>query len=113
MKNYGKKWFISASSGLFGKFVLAFVLLIAGTLGTVYLLPKDSILVKAMAYIIPTITMILSIGFFRNLNVFREWSSEARADKIKEQELENEKLQLENENLKLKLELQEKRDNNE
>ena len=67
MKNFWSKWFISASSGFFGKFVLALTLLIAGTLGTVYLLPKDNVVTTAIAGVIPTITIIITTDISQKL----------------------------------------------
>ena len=100
MKNFWSKWFISASSGIFGK-LFAIVLLGGGIVGSVFLLPEESTIVKSIVSLMPFIVGYGLSSVFINLPLFKEWSREARADRIREKELDNE-------NLKLQLELREK-----
>ena len=102
MKNFGKKWIISASSGILGKILLVALGLGAGFVGRHFIsVPIDKdIIIGAGAgvfFIVMFLTFMLSI----ELPLILEWLAHRR-------ESENERLQLENENLKLKLELQEK-----
>ena len=107
MKNFKKKWFISASSGIFGKILLVFLGLGAGYVGSTFIsLPIDKDILKGIGFIVGMVVFIFSFGAFIYFLDFLEWLAHRR-------ESENERLQLENENLKLKLELQEKQDNDE
>ena len=115
MKDFKKKWFISASSGILGKTLLVVLCLGAGFVGGQYIsvpIDKDIIdkdIIKGVGFIVGMVVFIFAVGGFFYFPLILEWFADKR-------ESENEKLQLENENLKLKLELQEKqsqRDNDE
>ena len=103
MRNFGKKWFISASSGILGKILLVAFGLGVGIAGSKFIsLPADNNLVKGILvgiFIIIIIPVFLgSIVIAADFESFLEWLSIRRKQ-------EHEKLELENENLKLKLEL--------
>ena len=110
MKNFGKKWVISASSGILGKIVLVLLCLGAGVIGGQYIsVPIDKDIIIGAGVFIGVIALFFTFMIFIELPLILQWFAYRR-------ESENEKLQLENENLKLKLELQEKlsqRDNDE
>lgn len=108
MKDFRKKWFISASSGIFGKILLVFLGLGAGYVGRTFIsLPIDKDILKGVGFIVGMVVFIFSIGAFIYFLDFLEWLAHRR-------ESENERLQLENENLKLKFQLQQfQRDNDE
>ena len=99
--NFLKELLISATNGFFGKLLLVLIGVGGGftiskavtsdnTQGTIMILTTFNFAVVCSM-----------IGFFRNLNIFKEWAREQRQDEIR-------KLELENENLKLKFQLQEK-----
>ena len=79
--------------------MLATVLLGGGIVGTIYLLPKESRLIKTLVGLTPFFVGYIAATLPTYLNLIRDWRREAKQDKFKE-------LELENENLKLKLELQ-------
>ena len=95
MKNFGKKWFISASSGLFGKVIFVIVLLAAGIVGTAYLLPEESAITKSISALVTFFVITVTMQFFFNLNTFKEWAQERRQDEIRKLELEKDILELE------------------
>lgn len=99
MRKFWKEWVISASSGLFSRPLFALILLGGGIMGSAYLLPEESAITKSIVSILPFIVAYSLSSFVMNLPLFKEWSREARAEKIKE-------LELKNENLKLEIELQ-------
>ena len=91
MKNFGKKWFISASSGLFGKVIFVIVLLAAaGIVGSVYLLPEESAMTRSISFLVSFLVITVTMQFFFNLHTLKEWAQERRQDGIKKLELENE-----------------------
>jgi len=94
MKDFGKKWFISASSGLLGRFLWCVLGVGGGILGTLYLLPNASIFIQKIVSFLPVLFCICLVCFFQPLDVFREWSREIRSDKIKELELQKAILEL-------------------
>ena len=94
MKNFGKRWVISASSGIF--------CLGAGVVGGQYIsVPMDKDIIIGAGVFIGIIALLFTLLICTELPLILEWFAYKR-------ESENEKLQLENENLRLKLELQEK-----
>ena len=102
MENFGKKWFISASSGLLGRILLVGFGLGAGIVGSQFIsVPIDSSIIKGAGVVAGVILILLTIMIMVELPLILQWFAYRR-------DSENEKLQLENENLKLKLELQEK-----
>ena len=102
MRNFGKKWVISASSGIFGRILLVVLCLGAGFVGGQYIsVPIDKDIIKGVGFIVGMVVFIFAFGGMLYFPLILEWFAYRR-------ESENEKLQLENENLKLKLELQEK-----
>lgn len=102
MKNFKKKWFISASSGIFGKILLVFLGLGAGVVGGQFIsVPIDKDIIMGSGLFIGIIALFLAFLSPYILAMILEWLAHRR-------ESENKRLQLENENLKLKLELQEK-----
>ena len=110
MKNFWRKWIISASSGIFSRILILIVGVGAVYVGSKYItLPTDNVVIKEFIGLMRTIVLaVYSILLFKLPDILN-WSNEKGKDKVKEKELENE-------NLKLKLELQEKqsqRDNDE
>lgn len=102
MRNFGKKWFISASSGIFGRILLVVLCLGAGFVGGQYIsVPIDKDIIIGAGVFIGMITLFFPFLSPYILAMILEWLADKRKS-------ENENLQLENENLKLKLELQEK-----
>ena len=102
MKDFRKKWFISASSGIFGKILLVFLGLGAGYVGRTFIsLPIDKDILKGVGFSVAMVIVILAFGGILYFPLILEWLAHRR-------DSGNERLQLENENLKLKLELQEK-----
>ncbi|MCY4554149.1 MAG: hypothetical protein OXC79_10790 [Candidatus Poribacteria bacterium] len=102
MNNFGKKWFISASSGILGKIVLVLLCFGAGVVGGNFIsVPIDKDIIIGAGSFIGFIAVFFAFISPYILAMILEWLSDRR-------ESENENLQLENENLKLKLELQEK-----
>ena len=95
MKNFWSKWFISASSGLFGKAIFVIVLLTAGIVGSAYLLPEESAITKSISALVTFLVVTGSMQFFFHLNTFKEWAQERRQDEIRKLELEKEILELE------------------
>ncbi len=92
-KNFWKKWFLSASSGIFGRILLIIFCLTAGFVGSQYIsIPIDKEIIAGAGLFIGCITVFLTIFSPVWLGMIFEWSLEKR--------------KLENENLKLKLELQ-------
>ena len=102
MKNFRKKWFISASSGLFGRLLFLIIILGGGIVGSAYLLPEESRITKVIASLIQFVVIYGMMNFFWNIETFKNWWSEGRETKIRE-------LELKNENLKLELELQQQK----
>ena len=102
MKNFGKKWFISASSGILGRILLVVLCLGAGFVGGQYIsVPIDKDIIVGAGFVVGFVVILFTITICVEFPQILEWFTYRR-------ESENEKLQLENENLKLKLELQEK-----
>ena len=106
MKNFRKKWFISASSGIFGKILLIIFGFGVGIVGSQFFsVSIDSDIIKVVmgvaAFVIGLVAILLTVMICVEFPQILEWFAYRR-------ESENENLQLENENLKLKLELQEK-----
>ena len=102
MKNFKKKWFISASSGILGRILLVVFCLGAGVVGGQYIsVPIDKEIIIGAGAVAGIVVILLTIMIIAELPLILEWLAHRR-------ESENERLQLENENLKLKLELQEK-----
>ena len=109
MKNFRKKWFISASSGIFGKIALVLLCLGAGVVGGQYLsVPIDKDIIIGAGVFIGLIALLFTVLIFTEFPLILEWFTHKRASENEKIQLENEKIQLENENLRLKLELQEK-----
>lgn len=108
MKNFGKKWFISASSGILGKILLvAFGLGVGFVSSQFILVPIDKDIITGAGFIVGFVVIfftVLSPLFFR---IILEWFAYKRDSEIEVIKLKNQNMQLENENLKLKLELQE------
>ena len=98
MKNFKEKWFISASSGLFGRVVFFVFLLGGGIVGSVYLLPKENTIIKTITGTLPFVIGACLAYLPSFLDLLKEWAQEARNDRIRA-------LELKNENLKLELEL--------
>ena len=107
MKNFGKKWFISASSGILGKILLVAFGLGVGFVGSQFIsVPIDSDIIKGAGIVVGFVVIwfaIFSPMFFPMILEFFAYRRESENEQIK---LKNENLQLENENLKLKLELE-------
>ena len=103
MKNFGKKWFISASSGVLGKVLLVVFGLCAGFAGSKFIsLPVDNTIVeKVLTGIFVVIVILILPSFFLIMMYLLEILEWLRIKK----EQENEGLELKNENLKLELEL--------
>ena len=102
MKNFGKRWVISASSGILGKIVLVLLCLGAGIVGGQYIsVPIDKDIIIGAGVFIGIIALLFTVMICAELPMILQWFAYRR-------ESDNEKRQLENENLKLKLELQEK-----
>ena len=99
MRKFWSKWFISASSGLFGRLIFFVILLSGGIVGSAYLLPKENAIIKTITGTLPFVIGVCLAYLPQFLELSKEWEREARADRIKE-------LELKNENLKLELELQ-------
>ena len=78
---------------MFGK-LFTIILLGGGIVSSVYLLPEESAIVKSIVSLMPFIVGYGLSALFMNLSLFKEWSREARADRIREQELRNEELRL-------------------
>lgn len=110
MKDFRKKWFISASSGIFGKILLVVLCLGAGFVGGQYIsVPIDKDIIVGAGLVIGIVVILFAFLSPYFLSMILEWSLHKGNSKIESQKLENE-------NLKLKLELQEKQsqpDNNE
>ena len=107
MKNFKKKWFISASSGMLGKILLVVFGLSAGFVGGQFIsVPIDKDIIAGAGVVIGIVVILFAIVISASFPLILEWLADRR-------ESENERLQLENENLKLKLELREKQDNDE
>ena len=106
MRKFWSEWFISASSGLFGRILILIVGMSAIYFGSKYVaLPIDNVVIKEFIDLIHTIVLaVYGILLFKMPDILN-WLSEKRKGRIKEQELRNENLKLENENLKLQLEL--------
>ena len=94
MKNFWSKWFISASSGIFGKLIFILILLAAGIVGSKYLLPEESAITKTVSSLITFLVITITIQFFVHINTFKEWAQERRQNEIKKLELEKEILEL-------------------
>ena len=105
MKNFTKKWFISASSGIFGKLTFMITLLAGGVVGSTFFVPQESELTKKLVDLTPFLVSYIVSGLPMYLNMIRSWRREGKEDNFRELALKNENLQLENENLKLQLEL--------
>ena len=90
-----KELLISATNGLFGKLLL--VLIGAGGGFTVSkVVTSDNTQGTITILMTFNFAVVCSmIGFFRNLNIFKEWAREQRQDEIKKLELEKEILELE------------------
>ena len=102
MRNFRKKWFISASSGILGRILLVVFGLSVGFFGRQFIsVPIDKDIIKGVGFIVGTVVFIFAFGGVLYFPLILEWFAYRR-------ESDNEKRQLENENLKLKLELQEK-----
>lgn len=90
-----KDLLISATNGLFGRLLL--VLIGAGGALTVSkVVTSDN--PAAIGAVLATFNFAVVctlIGFFRNLNIFKEWTQEQRQDEIRKLELEKEILELE------------------
>ena len=100
MKNFGKKWFISASSGILGRILLVVLCLGAGFVGGQYLsVPIDKDIIVGVGFVIGFVVILFTLLIYAEFPLILEWFTHKRAS-------ENEKIQLENENLRLKLELQ-------
>ena len=109
MKNFGKKWFISASSGILGRILLVVLCLGAGFIGGQYIsAPIDSEIIKGAGIVVGIVVILFALTCTFAFPLILQWIADMRISNIEAQKLEHEKLQLENENLKLKLELQEK-----
>ena len=107
MKNFKKKWFISASSGILGRILLVVFCLGAGVVGGQFIsVPIDKDIIIGAGFFIGFIALFLAFLSPYILGMILEWLADKR-------ESENKRLQLENENLKLKLELKEKHENEE
>ena len=103
MRNFGKKWFISASSGVLGKILLVVFGLCVGVAGSRFIsLPVDNNLIEKILTGILFLIIISVFPFFFFVMVYfseiLEWLS------VKNQQ-ENKGLELKNEKLKLELEL--------
>lgn len=90
-----KELLISATNGLFGKLLL--VLIGAGGGFTVSkIVTSDNTQATTMILITFNFAVVCPmIGFFRNLDTFKEWAQEQRQDEIRKLELEKEILELE------------------
>ena len=110
MRKFWSEWFISASSGLFGRILILIVGVGAVYIGSKYItLPTDSVVIKEFIDLMRTIVFaIYGILLFKLPDILG-WLSEKGKDRITEKELENENLKLENKNLKLELELQQQK----
>ena len=102
MKNFKKKWLISASSGILGRILLVVFGLSVGFFGRQFIsVPIDKDIIKGVGFIVGMVVFLFAFGGLLYFPMILEWFAYRR-------ESDNEKLQLVNENLKLKLELQEK-----
>jgi len=100
MKNFGRKWFISASSGILGKTLLVILCLGAGFVGGQYIsVPIDKDIIVGAGLVIGFVVILFAFLSPYFLAMILEWSIHKGNSKIESQKLENE-------NLKLKLELQ-------
>lgn len=100
MKNFGKKWFISASSGILGRILLVVLCLGAGFVGGQYIsVPIDKDIIVGAGVVIGFVVVLFAFLSPYFLSMILEWSIHKGNSKIESQKLENE-------NLKLKLELQ-------
>lgn len=107
MKNFGKKWFISASSGILGRILLVVLCLGAGFVGGQYIsVPIDKDIIVGVGIIIGVVAILFTVTICVEFPQILEWFAYRRESEKEESKLKNENLQLENENLKLKLELQ-------
>ena len=110
MKNFRKKWVISASSGIFGKILLLILGFGVGIVGKQFFsVSIDKDIIAGAGFVVGLVVILFTVMICMEFPLILEWFAYKR-------ESENEKLQLENENLKLKLELQKKQsqpDNNE
>ena len=93
MENFGKNWFISASSGILGKILLVVFCFGAGVVGGQFIsVPIDKYILKDVVFIVSMVIAILAFGGILYVPLILEWLARRRES--------------ENENLKLKLELQ-------
>ena len=121
MKNFKKKWLISASSGIFGKILPIIFGIGIGIVGKQFFsVSIDSDITKGVmgiaAFVIALVAIFFTVLICVEFPLILEWFAYRRESENEKIQLENENLQLENENLKLKSELQEKksqRDNDE
>ena len=99
MRKFLSEWFISASSGLFGRILILIVGVSAVYVGSKYIpLPTDNVVIKEFIGLIHTIVLaVYGILLFKMSDILN-WLSEKGKNRIKE-------LELENENLKLQFEL--------
>ena len=95
MKNFWSKWFISASSGLFGRLLFLIIILGGGIVGSAYLLPEESAITKTISSIMMFLAVTVTLQFFFNLNTFKAWAQERRQDEIRKLELKKEIIELE------------------
>ena len=109
MRNFGKKWFISASSGILGRILLVGFGLGAGIVGSQLIsVPIDSSIIKGAGVVVGIIALLFAVMICAELPMILQWFASRRESDNENLQLENENLQLENENLNLKLKLQEK-----
>ena len=95
MKNFGKKWFISASSGILGKILLVAFGLCVGFAGS-KVVTFDNAYVTTVIFGTLNFAVVFSmVAFIRNLDTFKEWAQERRQDEIRKLELEKEIIELE------------------
>ena len=100
MRKFWSEWFISASSGLFGRILILIVGVGAVYVGSKYItLPVDNEITKEFIDLIYKLCfMVYCILLFKMPDILGWLRGK---DRIKEKELENENLKLENKNLKL------------
>ena len=114
MKNFEKKWIISASSGILGRILLVILCLGAGFVGSQYIsVPIDKDIIVGAGLVIGVVAILFTAMICVYFPEILEWFAYGRESETERIKLKSENLQLENENLKLKLELQEKQSHNE
>ena len=93
--NFLKELLISATNGLFGRLLLVLIGVGGGFTVSKAITSNNSFATGIILAILNFVIVYSIVGFFRNLDVFKEWSQEQRQNEIRKLELEKEILELE------------------